>query len=49
MVKKVLPPLNAQNQVPNISASGEWKTEDATFLEKLAKEVRDGVYGKKRK
>ena len=36
MVKKVLPPLNEQNQVPNIASSGEWKAEDATFLEKLA-------------
>ena len=36
MVKKVLPPLNDQNQVPNIAGSGEWKAEDATFLEKLA-------------
>ena len=36
MVRKVLPPLNDQNQVPNIAGSGEWKAEDATFLEKLA-------------
>ena len=42
MVKKVLPPLNEQNQVPNISASGEWKAEDATFLEKLAKGLKRG-------
>ena len=42
MVKKVLPPLNEQNQVPNISSSGEWKSEDATFLEKLAKGLRMG-------
>ena len=28
MVKKVLPPLNDQNQVPNIAGSGEWKAED---------------------
>ena len=42
MVRKVLPPLNEQNQVPNISASGEWKTEDATFLEKLAKGLKRG-------
>ena len=34
MVKKVLPPLNDQNQVPNIAGSGEWKAEDATFLSK---------------
>ena len=33
MVKKVLPPLNEQNQIPNIATSGEWKAEDATFLE----------------
>ena len=39
MVKKVLPPLNEQNQVPNIAGSGEWKAEDATFLEKLAKDL----------
>ena len=42
MVKKVLPPLNEQNQIPNISASGEWKTEDSTFLEKLAKGLKMG-------
>ena len=42
MVKKVLPPLNEQNQVPNIAASGEWKAEDATFLEKLAKGLKMG-------
>ena len=39
MVKKVLPPLNEQNQVPNIATSGEWKVEDASFLEKLAEEI----------
>ena len=42
MVKKVLPPLNEQNQIPNISASGEWKVEDATFLDKLAKGLKMG-------
>ena len=42
MVKKVLPPLNEQNQIPNISASGEWKSEDSTFLEKLAKGLKMG-------
>ena len=42
MVKKVLPPLNEQNQIPNISASGEWKAEDSTFLEKLAKGLKMG-------
>ena len=42
MVKKVLPPLNEQNQVPNIATSGEWKAEDATFLEKLAKGLKMG-------
>ena len=40
MVRKVLPPLNDQNQVPNIAGSGEWKAEDATFLEKLAKGLK---------
>ena len=40
MVKKVLPPLNDQNQVPNIAGSGEWKAEDATFLSKLAKGLK---------
>ena len=40
MVRKVLPPLNEQNQVPNIAGSGEWKSEDATFLEKLAKGLK---------
>ena len=42
MVRKVLPPLNEQNQVPNIARSGEWKAEDATFLEKLAKGLKMG-------
>ena len=42
MVKKVLPPLNDQNQVPNIAGSGEWKAEDATFLSKLAKGLKMG-------
>ena len=42
MVKKVLPPLNEQNQVPNISSSGEWKSEDSTFLDKLAKGLKMG-------
>ena len=42
MVRKVLPPLNEQNQVPNIATSGEWKAEDATFLEKLAKGLKMG-------
>ena len=37
MVKKVLPPLNSENQVANLPNSGEWKSEDASFLEKLAK------------
>ena len=40
MVKKVLPPLNEQNQIPNIATSGEWKAEDATFLEKLSKGLK---------
>lgn len=42
MVKKVLPPLNDQNQVPNIAGSGEWKAEDPTFLSKLAKGLKMG-------
>ena len=42
MVKKVLPPLNEQNQVPNIATSGEWKVEDASFLEKLAQGLKMG-------
>lgn len=42
MVKKVLPPLNEQNQIPNLSASGEWKSEDSTFLEKLSKGLKMG-------
>ena len=42
MVKKVLPPVNEQNQLPNLAASGEWKSEDATFLGKLAKGLRMG-------
>ena len=29
MVKKVLPPVNELNQLPNLAASGEWKSEDA--------------------
>ena len=39
MVKKVLPPLNTENQVANLPSSGEWKSEDASFLEKLAKKL----------
>ena len=42
MVKKVLPPVNEQNQLPNLAASGEWKSEEATFLGKLAKGLRMG-------
>ena len=42
MVKKVLPPLKEQNQVPNIASSGEWKSEDSTFLDKLAKGLKIG-------
>ncbi len=42
MVKKVLPPLNEQNQIPNIASSGEWKSEDATFLEKLSNGLKMG-------
>ena len=40
MVKKVLPPLNSENQVANLPNSGEWKSEDASFLEKLAKGLK---------
>jgi hypothetical protein len=42
MVKKVLPPLNEQNQIPNIATSGEWKSEDSSFLEKLSKGLKIG-------
>ena len=42
MVKKVLPPINDQNQLPNLATSGEWKNEDASFLEKLAKSLKVG-------
>ena len=42
MVKKVLPPLNEQNQIPNIASSGEWKSEDATFLSKLSNGLKMG-------
>ena len=42
MVKKILPPLNKQNQVPNISSAGEWKAEDPSFLAKLAKGLKMG-------
>ena len=40
MVKKVLPPLDIKNQIANLAASGEWKVEDATFLDKLAKGLK---------
>ena len=42
MVKKVLPPINDQNQLPNLATSGEWKSEDSSFLEKLAKSLKVG-------
>ena len=42
MVKKVLPPLNEENQLPNLASSGEWKAEDAAFLGKLAKGLKMG-------
>ena len=42
MVKKVLPPLDTKNQIANLAAPGEWKVEDATFLEKLAKGLKLG-------
>ena len=40
MVKKVLPPLKEQNDIANIAASGQWKNEDPTFLERLAKGLK---------
>ena len=40
MVKKVLPPLDIKNQVANLASAGEWKAEDASFLEKLAKGLK---------
>ena len=42
MVKKVLPPLSEQNQIPLLSSSGEWKSEDSTFLDKLSKSLKMG-------
>ena len=42
MVKKVLPPLDTKNQIANLASPGEWKVEDATFLEKLAKGLKLG-------
>ena len=42
MVTKVLPPLNKENQLPNIATSGEWKSEDSSFLEKLSKGLKIG-------
>ena len=42
MVKKVLPPLDTKNQIANLAAPGEWKVEDATFLDKLAKGLKLG-------
>ena len=42
MVKKVLPPLKEQNDIANIAASGQWKNEDPTFLERLAKGLKMG-------
>ena len=42
MVKKVLPPLKEQNDIANIAASGQWKSEDPTFLERLAKGLKMG-------
>jgi hypothetical protein len=42
MVKKVLPPLKEQNDIGNIAASGQWKSEDPTFLERLAKGLKMG-------
>ena len=40
MVKKVLPPLNNANQVANLPTSGEWKSEEASFLGKLAQGLK---------
>ena len=42
MVKKVLPPLKEQNDIANIAASGQWKNEEPTFLERLAKGLKMG-------
>ena len=42
MVKKVLPPLKEQNDIANIATAGQWKREDATFLERLAKGLKMG-------
>ena len=42
MVKKVLPPLKEQNDIANIAASGQWKSEEPTFLERLAKGLKMG-------
>ena len=43
MVKKVLPPIKDENQIPNIATSGEWKSEDPTFLAKLSKGLKLGA------
>ena len=40
MVRKVLPPLEKENQVANLATSGEWKSEDASFLGKLAQSLK---------
>ena len=44
MVKKILPPLDDKNQIANLASSGEWKSEDASFLEKLAKGLKLGSH-----
>ena len=36
MVKKILPPIDDKNQIANLASAGDWKSEDASFLEKLA-------------
>jgi hypothetical protein len=42
MVKKILPPLKEQNDIANIAVSGQWKSEDPSFLERLAKGLKMG-------
>ena len=44
MVKKILPPIDDKNQIANLASSGEWKSEDASFLEKLAKGLKLGSH-----
>ena len=44
MVKKILPPIDDKNQIANLASAGEWKSEDASFLEKLAKGLKLGSH-----